>query len=202
MVTRCHSFAAASVTPLSCSHPPPRHVSCVTCHASWDILMTPHLLPHNQHSQVTSLQPITKAHSLMVTACYVRYVSSIELHNNESTKYKAHKACQQCFYTIQLKLAVQKPNKRKQHYWKYPPALGWDPTVLALCLQNMFMLLNQAIFENIGGCMAVTFAADIIVFQNDVSLPDQNIFYHQIFPRLMTRRARLYISTYKSLNEI
>ena len=78
----------------------------------------------------------------------------------------------------------------------------------------------QSIFENIDGDMAVTFAADIIVFQNDVSLLslcDQNIFYHQIFPRLMTRRARgegavlgaggqrrlwLYVSTYKSLNEM
>ena len=47
MVTRCHSFSAASVTP--------RHVSRVACHVPWDILMTPHLLPHKQHSQVTLL---------------------------------------------------------------------------------------------------------------------------------------------------
>ena len=78
-------------------------------------------------------------------------------------------------------------------------------------MPSKYVHVVQSIFENIGGGMAVTFAADIIVFQNDVSLCDQNIFYHQIFPRLMTRRARgegavlgaggqrrlwLYISTY------
>ena len=100
-----------------------------------------------------------------------------------------------------IKASSSKTKQTQATLLKIPARPGMGPNSSGI-MPSKYVHVVQSIFENIGGGMAVTFAADIIVFQNDVSLSDQNIFYHQIFPRLMTRRARLYISTYKSLNEI
>ena len=115
-----------------------------------------------------------------------------------------------------IKASSSKTKQTQATLLKIPARPGMGPNSSGI-MPSKYVHVVQSIFENIGGGMAVTFAADIIVFQNDVSLCDQNIFYHQIFPRLMTRRARgegavlgaggqrrlwLYISTYKSLNEM
>ena len=115
-----------------------------------------------------------------------------------------------------IKASSSKTKQTQATLLKIPARPGMGPNSSGI-MPSKYVHVVQSIFENIGGGMAVTFAADIIVFQNDVSLCDQNIFYHQIFPRLMTRRARgegavlgaggqrrlwLYISTYKSPNEM
>ena len=97
------------------------------------------------------------------------------------------------------------------------PAPGWDPKqfwhfTFKICSCCSINFWKHRWWH--GSCICCRYYS---VQRNDVSLSDQNIFYHQIFPRLMTRRARgegavlgaggqrrlwLYVSTYKSLNEM